>query len=65
MAFMFYSILFGFAVVMLARSLVYWKLNDVAMYFILAVYTLMSLSMQIWWADLGTNHFRNHFGGEP
>jgi len=58
MMFIPYSILFAYALVMLARSLVRWNVNDVAVYLILAAYSLLSVFTQLGWSDIG-----NRFGG--
>lgn len=53
-----YSVLFGYAVVMLARSLVRWNVNDAAVYFILAAFSFIGICGQLWWSDI-----TNRFGG--
>ena len=56
--FIFNSILFAVALVLLLRSLMRWKRNDVAVFFILTVYALLSVFTQLGWSDIG-----NRFGG--
>lgn len=56
--FIFNSILFAFALVMLVRSLIYWKRNDVGTFFVLAAFSLFSVFTQVGWSDIG-----NRFGG--
>jgi len=56
--FIFNSILFAVALVLLLRSIVRWKRNDVGAFFVLAAYSLLSVFTQLGWSDIG-----NRFGG--
>lgn len=58
MTFAVYSLLFAFSLVMTLRSL--WKRADVSAYFILAVYALISMFLQLHWNQIG-NPFDNRF----
>ena len=59
MTFAVYSLLFAFSLVMTLHSL--WKRADVvSAYFILAVYALISIFIQLHWNQIG-NPFNNRF----
>lgn len=53
MMFLFYSILFAYAFVMLARSLVRLKCDDAATFVILAGYAFIGVATQLHWNDIG------------
>jgi hypothetical protein len=52
--FHFYSVLFGFAVVMMLRSLVKGDWDAVDAYFILAAFSFITLCDLLYWGDMGT-----------
>lgn len=52
--FIIHAVLFAFALVMTARSFVYWKCNELAIYFIMAAFSLISLFLQLRWSGINS-----------
>jgi hypothetical protein len=58
MMFIGYAVLFGFAVVMTVRGIL--KRRDISASFVLAVYVLITMFIQLHWNQIG-NPFDNRF----